>query len=222
MFTLVLALALAADPAPEVLDFIDPDGDGSITDAEFAAGCKAMAALNKSKKKPDVELLEKLDPDGDGRLSDEEILQLAAEARKETDAVTKHIFNGCSGFDLDRDGVISKKELFEINRGENSLLGRVKFADADKDGAVSLTEMVVYADRIAFPDMRSQKHPSTLRPNEFKQAAQAVLRIGGSDKRINKLEAGKIKEIHAAFDEIDADGNGQIKLIELFNWMCAQ
>ena len=223
MFTLVLALALAADPAPEVLDFIDPDGDGSITDAEFAAGCKAMAALNKSKKKPDVELLEKLDPDGDGKLSDEEILQLAAEGRVAVDYTAKQA-SAYFYADTNKDGVISKAEaIASINAGSLSVNVWDRLRSAGRDGgSVSIEEATAHADVVMGPTFRSGVHPSRSDERMWANAARTILRIGGADKRINKLEAGKIKEIHAAFDEIDADGNGQIKLIELFSWLCAQ
>src|SRR5262245_49920771 len=85
MFALVLCCALLSEKNSVALDFIDPDGDGTIMDADFASGCKAMAALNKSKKKQDQETLASLDQDGDSMLSDEEILQLAADARRAED-----------------------------------------------------------------------------------------------------------------------------------------
>lgn len=218
MLSLILALVLSAEPA--VLDAIDPDGDGSITDAEFAAGCKALAALNKSKKKPDQALVEKLDTDGDGKLSEEEILEMAAEARK-GDSGAKYAINAFTPFDTDKDGIATKEECsFVVQKYPQIVqqLDRVRRADANKDKNITLLEVLAAADAV---NQTPPLHPGNRNQTLWQRAVQAM-RVGGSDKRINKLESAKVKEIHDAFDEIDADGDERIKLIELFNWMCDQ
>ncbi len=222
MFALLLSLALAADPIPEVLDAIDPDGDSSITDAEFAAGCKALAALNKSQKKEDNALVEKLDQDGDGKLGNEEILQLAANARESSDHIGSRAGQHFELFDANQDGVVNRSDIALVNvnlaAGEAALIDKYLSYDMDKDGNTTKYEAIANADVIF---SRFRKPPSSRNPQVWQRAAQTIQRLGGADKRISKLEVDKQKELGQAFDEIDADADEQIKLIELFNWMVA-
>lgn len=121
--------------------------------------------------------------------------------------------------DADKDGAVTKKEGATINVQD---WDRIRKADSNKDGLLRFTELMAAVDFAYGPEWRRDHHPSHRNQQAWSQAIQTVQRLGGADKRISKLEAGKQPKLHASFDEIDSDKDERIKLAELFHWMASQ
>ena len=223
MLTLILAVALSANPIPEVVDAIDPDGDGFVTDAEFANACKTFHALNKSKKKDDRELIGKLDDNSDGKLGDDEILQLAAEAREHTDKMAQVIARVFRIIDKDYDGIIQRAEG-TASLGVNidaDMLDKFRVADKNRDGNITYPECMG-AGEASFGLEGQGEHPSKRKPKLWSSAVKTMKKYAGQDRRISRFSAKKDKALFDAFDEIDTGKDDRLSIAEVFNWLASQ
>ena len=216
----VFAAAPFAEPIEPVAVLCDRDGDGMILDQEFAYATKQLPIMLK-RKQIDEKLL---DTNKDGKVDQLEITAALASARYHGDQITRNAVDILTQqLDKNGDGVASKQEIFAANLTENNFSGRIKFADRNGDGAVTIAEAIENADRVAFPDQRGQKHPSTRNRQLWFQAINVIKQHDTKkpgDNRVEKDEAkGKLLE---KFGEIDADASGKISALELFNWMAVQ
>ncbi|MBI1900631.1 MAG: EF-hand domain-containing protein [Planctomycetia bacterium] len=227
MLPLLLCLLFSADelafdpnakPVPEVVDLCDADGDGMITDSEFAAAVKRLVAIGKSKKKSDAVVAKRLDLDGDEKLSEGEALLLCATARYHGNQTVANYFALLTRFDDDKNGTLTKKEFVEVPAASAMSLRKM---DANGDGALAWSEVVANVDRTdPTGEGRRVQSAAYKNPQLWQRAVLTVHRLDkDKNARIHKFEADK--QVRDKFDDIDADKNGEIKAIELFNWMLA-
>ena len=104
----------------------DTDGDGKVTEAEFAAGRAAAAA--------------ELDSNADGKISEEELV--AQELKKAQARIEARVKARIAAQDSDGDGMLSAAELATRQMPER-MFSRM---DANGDGAVSAEEMQARRD----------------------------------------------------------------------------
>ncbi|XP_057973753.1 probable calcium-binding protein CML29 [Malania oleifera] len=126
----------------EAFRAFDADNDGLITGAELGG---IMDSLGCGMKDQDVEaMMQQADTNRDGMLSMQEFLDMNTKDMQLGDLAIS-LRNTLEAFGVDREGVVTREELYEamLNLGELSpedCHAIVASMDADADGAVSLVD----------------------------------------------------------------------------------
>lgn len=116
------ALAASAQPGRFMLERMDKDGDGRISEAEFSP-------------RREGPLLERADADGDGMVTRAEVEAMMRERQREAEERMDTLF---ADMDSDGDGAITAEEL---------RAGRFQRLDANDDGFIDADEMDAMSSR---------------------------------------------------------------------------
>ena len=209
----------------KMFDMVDSDGSGEIDKAEFEAAVAAHGALSQQTKKGFSQLLarqgaptweqvlEVLDADGNGRVSWPEIEGFIKEMEKQYDEkmpkdMKKEIKKMFDMVDSDGSGEIDKAE-FEAAIAAHGALGQktkmsfhklVQMKSKARQGAPSWEDVLEVLDADASGTVSWDEIVAFIKQIE----KEHDIKISKKDK----------KAIKAAFEQVDADGSGDIDKAE--------
>mmetsp|Transcript_64672 Transcript_64672/g.122676 ORF Transcript_64672/g.122676 Transcript_64672/m.122676 type:complete len:275 (-) Transcript_64672:33-857(-) len=158
-FAKTSAKAIAQQSSASALSDFDKNGDGYLTLWEHLSSAHGgFFTVNEdydndedykrkrlSDKKLQTDLFAAADENGDGRISPDESTALYYPNREwNEDTATVAAKSTIAARDTDEDGMLSAKELFDIDDLENIDLSPFKLVDTDGDGYLNLEEVLTY------------------------------------------------------------------------------
>lgn len=185
---------------------MDTDGDGIVSEAEFAAGYAVMQARREEWRQREIE---RFDLDGDGEVSDAERRAAWEERRAEM---------RLRRYDADGDGVLNEAEQARADEDEarrqaerdERLLGEW---DLDGDGAIS------DAERQAAREDQMQRAANQRQSfvSQFDRDGDGTLNVDESYDAFSTMTEARDQQRFVR--EYDSDGDGTLSVFDLDSYM---